>query len=65
MSNPAREEVTGAFTAAAEKLAGLVTSGDREAFKAVFGRVHAYFGDFTIEAMEKSSFLIDRIVERA
>ncbi|MBN2445438.1 MAG: bifunctional chorismate mutase/prephenate dehydrogenase [Phycisphaerae bacterium] len=65
MSNPARTEVTGAFVAAAERLAGLVKKGDRKAFAEAFERVHAYFGDFTTEAMEKSSFLIDRIVERA
>ncbi len=35
------------------------------AFDATFEEVRQFFGPFTAEAMEQSSFLIDRIVERA
>jgi len=40
-------------------------SQDREGFRGLFEDVRTYFGDFTGEATELSSYLIDRLVERA
>ena len=37
---------------------------DREQFTAMFEEVRKFFGPFTGEALEQSSFLIDRIIER-
>ncbi|MEW6249137.1 MAG: bifunctional chorismate mutase/prephenate dehydrogenase [Planctomycetota bacterium] len=63
--NPAAGEVTAAFVAAAEELRAAAAAGDRAAFETLFGRVRAYFGEFTGRALEQSDFLIDRVVERA
>ncbi len=42
-----------------------VNARDHAAFARVFDHVHDYFGEFTERALEQSSFLIDRLVERA
>ena len=65
MRNPRTGEVTEAFTDAARELAATLASGDQAAFDATFEEVRRFFGPFTAEALEQSSFLIDRIVERA
>jgi prephenate dehydrogenase len=65
MRNPATSEVTAAFQAAAGDLATVLADGDRAAFSALFEEVRQFFGAFTEDALEQSSFLIDRIVERA
>lgn len=65
MSNPETACVTEAFVRTAEELRGNVTARDHEAFARVFKHVHDYFGEFTEQALEQSSFLIDRLVERA
>jgi chorismate mutase/prephenate dehydrogenase len=65
MRNPRVGEVTDAFQAAARELAATLAEGDQGAFDATFEEVRRFFGPFTAEAMEQSSFLIDRIVERA
>jgi chorismate mutase/prephenate dehydrogenase len=65
MSNPEHARVMQTFVSAAEAMQSHVASGDRQAFARVFGEVHDYFGDFTEQALEQSSFLIDRLVERA
>jgi prephenate dehydrogenase/chorismate mutase len=62
--NPQSHAVTSAFSAAAKELAEIVVAGDRPRFHAMFDEVRAFFGSFTDEAMEQSSYLIDRIVER-
>jgi prephenate dehydrogenase len=62
--NPETPAVTTAFNAAARELADIVVAGDRARFHAMFDEVRAFFGSFTDEAMEQSSYLIDRIVER-
>ena len=36
---------------------------DQARFQAMFDEVRAFFGPFTDEAMQQSSYLIDRIVE--
>ena len=64
MRNPRTGEVTAAFGAAVQELAGIIADGDQSAFSALFQDVRAFFGDFTAEALEQSSYLIDRIVER-
>lgn len=65
MSNPQTREMTCAFRDAADELDGILASGDSDAFRRVFEDVHAYFGDFTDQALDQSSFLIDRLVERS
>jgi chorismate mutase/prephenate dehydrogenase len=64
MRNPATGEVTAAFTAAAAEVAEILASADRERFRRLFEEVRDFFGPFTHEALEQSSFLIDRLVER-
>jgi chorismate mutase/prephenate dehydrogenase len=64
MRNPRTGEVTQAFGEAARELAQVLDRGDQAAFGAMFDEVRAFFGPFTDEALEQSSFLIDRIVER-
>ena len=65
MRNPRSAEVTAAFGAAAAEVADVLARGDQAAFAAMFEEVGRFFGPFTAEALEQSSFLIDRIVERA
>jgi chorismate mutase / prephenate dehydrogenase len=65
MRNPRTGEVTDAFAEAARELATVLAEGDRARFHDVFDEVRRFFGPFTDEALEQSSFLIDRIVERA
>jgi chorismate mutase / prephenate dehydrogenase len=64
MRNPRTREVTAAFESAAAELGAILGKGDQAAFDAMFAEVRAFFGPFTDEALEQSSFLIDRIVER-
>jgi chorismate mutase/prephenate dehydrogenase len=64
MRNPATAHVTAAFGKAASEVAEIVGSGDRERFRNLFSEVRDFFGPFTHEALEQSSFLIDRLVER-
>ncbi|MFQ5411773.1 MAG: bifunctional chorismate mutase/prephenate dehydrogenase [Phycisphaerae bacterium] len=64
MSNPAMEEVTGAFVQAAEQLRRIATTRDHDEFASMFDDVRDFLGGFTEQAMEQSSFLIDRLVER-
>ena len=64
MRNPATGQVTSAFGAAAAEVAGILAAADRDRFRALFAEVREFFGPFTHEALEQSSFLIDRLVER-
>lgn len=64
MRNPRTSDVTTAFADAVREISGVLASGDQAAFTRVFRDVREFFGDFTAEAVEQSSFLIDRIVER-
>ena len=64
MHNPRTASVLDALRSAGDELHGIVTSGDREAFKALFAEVREHFGEFSVQALEQSSFLIDRLVER-
>lgn len=65
MRNPRTGEVTAAFQAAAAEVAAVLATGDQARFETLFAEVRAFFGAFTDEALEQSSYLIDRIVERA
>jgi chorismate mutase/prephenate dehydrogenase len=65
MSNPLTERVTSAFVSAATQLQKHSVNGDKSAFANLFKQVHDYFGPFTDEALEQSSYLIDRLVERS
>ena len=65
MSNPATPEVLRGFLAAAREHEAMVIGGDRDGITAAFREVREFFGPFTEQALEQSSFLIDRIVERA
>lgn len=65
MENPRSAEVAGVFRDAAAELASTLGSRDPERFAAAFEEVRAYLGRFTDEALEQSSFLIDRVVERS
>jgi chorismate mutase / prephenate dehydrogenase len=64
MRNPDVPQVTAGFQAAAREVADILVTGDRERFRALFEEVRDFFGPFTHEALEQSSFLIDRLVER-
>jgi chorismate mutase/prephenate dehydrogenase len=64
MSNPETPVVTSTYLDAAREVADIVASGDRGRFRAMFGEVQAFLGPFTSEALEQTSFLIDRLVER-
>jgi chorismate mutase/prephenate dehydrogenase len=64
MRNPRSREITDAFGTAARELADVITRGDQAKFESMFDEVRAFFGSFTTEALEQSSYLIDRIVER-
>ena len=65
MRNPRTAEITSAFGRSVQDVADILARGDQVAFSHLFDDVRAFFGDFTAEALEQSSFLIDRIVERA
>ena len=65
MRNPRTAEITSAFNRSVHDVADILARGDQAAFSRLFDDVRAFFGDFTAEAVEQSSFLIDRIVERA
>lgn len=65
MANPRGAEVTAAFLAAGRELAAIIAAKDQGAFTRVFEEVRRFFGPFTAEALEKSAWLIDRLVERS
>lgn len=65
MGNPRTADVAAAFRDAAAEVAGVLASGDRGRFAGLFDEVRAFFGDFAAEAVEQSSYLIDRLVERS
>lgn len=64
MRNPRTADVTAAFGQSVRDVADILARGDQAAFSRLFDDVRTFFGDFTAEALEQSSFLIDRIVER-
>jgi chorismate mutase/prephenate dehydrogenase len=64
MRNPRTPEVTKGFSDAARDLADVLARADREQFTEMFEEVRGFFGPFTREALDQSSYLIDRIIER-
>lgn len=64
MRNPRTADVTAVFSQSVRDVADILARGDQAAFSRLFDDVRTFFGDFTAEALEQSSFLIDRIVER-
>ena len=64
MRNPLSGDVTRAVRDVAAELSDVIARGDQESFNGLFEEVRAFFGEFTTEALEQSSYLIDRIVER-
>ena len=64
MKNPDTPGVTATYLTAAREVADILASGDRERFREMFSEVQAFLGPFTVEALEQTSFLIDRLVER-
>ncbi len=65
MRNPRTNEVTQAFANATREITAVLADSNQAEFDAMFAEVREFFGAFTVEALEQSSFLIDRIVERA
>jgi chorismate mutase/prephenate dehydrogenase len=61
--NPNCTAVTQAFQASAQEWSDALATGDEERFKAMFGEVTAFMGDFAQGALEQSSALIERLVE--
>jgi chorismate mutase / prephenate dehydrogenase len=64
MNNPETEHVLNTLRDAGEELREIVLSQDRTRFTELFAEVHKHFGNFSEQALEQSSFLIDRLVER-
>ena len=64
MKNPATPGVTARYLETAREVADILASGDRDRFRAMFAEVQEFLGAFTSEALEQTSFLIDRLVER-
>ncbi len=64
-SNPLTRQITDAFLEAAAAHKQNIQSKDQPAVEATFDEVRAFLGSFTDEALDTSSFLIDRLVERS
>lgn len=64
MLNPETGQVVAVFRKAAADLAEILEARDQARFDAMFAEVREFFGDFAREAVEQSSYLIDRLVER-
>ncbi|MHC4107573.1 MAG: chorismate mutase [Planctomycetota bacterium] len=64
MSNARTPTVTEAFVESARELREIIEKRDRGSVEAMFEEVRSFFGPFTDQALEQSSFLIDRLVER-
>lgn len=64
MSNPDTSRVTDAYIQSAKQLQTVLAQQDRKQFVKLFEQTCEYFGPFTLQALEQSSFLIDRLVER-
>lgn len=64
MRNPDTASITATYRDAAAEVSDILASRDRARFAAMFEEVRTFFGPFTEEALEQSSVLIDRLVER-
>jgi chorismate mutase/prephenate dehydrogenase len=64
MGNPATGEITAAFQDSARQVADILARGDQPRFEALFAEVQSFFGPLSREALEQTSVLIERLVER-
>lgn len=64
MNNPETKTVLDALYKASNELREVILTEDKETFRKIFKEVHSHFGEFSEQALEQSSFLIDRLVER-
>ena len=64
LANPNGAEVVRAFTESLATWQEAVESGDLVAFERLFEETHTFFGEFSEKALEQSSYLIDRFIER-
>lgn len=64
MTNPHGPEVRRAYRQAADALAALIDTGDRDAFAAMFRSVAMYFHGFEDDAMTMSDRIIEALVVR-
>jgi chorismate mutase/prephenate dehydrogenase len=63
-SNEERRELLLDFLKHHESLADMVRRGDKEAFVKTFEEIAAFFGDFAPQALEESSYIINRLADR-
>lgn len=64
MANPNRAEVAGKLEESLIAWRQAVDTDNQQNFDELFEEVHAYFGEFSERALEQSTYLIDRLVER-
>ena len=64
LANPNGKDIVRAFSESLEAWREAVEAGDLVAFERLFEETHAFFGEHSEEAMEQSSYLIDRFIER-
>ena len=64
VANPNAKDVVTAFQESLTEWQCAVEQGDLVAFEQLFTETHDYFGDVSEHAMEQSSYLIDRLIER-
>ncbi|MCH2145353.1 MAG: bifunctional chorismate mutase/prephenate dehydrogenase [Phycisphaerales bacterium] len=64
MANPNRGEIAAALEDSLRSWRQAVDETDQESFSRLFDECSAFFGSFSERAMEQSSHLIDRLVER-
>jgi chorismate mutase/prephenate dehydrogenase len=65
MLNPETERVTRAFVDIAIEIAQVLRDKDQTRFNAIFAEVRRSMGPFTEEALEQTSHVVDRLVERS
>ena len=63
-ANPNAREIVECFQSSLESWRQAVESGDLVAFEGLFEETHTFFGEVSEKAMEQSTYLIDRLVER-
>jgi chorismate mutase/prephenate dehydrogenase len=64
LANPNAKEVVTAFQESLNAWQSAVEQGDLVAFERLFAETHEFFGDVSEHAMEQSTYLIDRLIER-
>lgn len=64
LANPNGKAIVEGFQASLASWREAVEHGDLVAFERLFDESHSYFGEVSEHAMEQSSYLIDRLVER-